>query len=127
MFTSTESIMRNNPTNPSSIDHFEKLSRVEKQTIPEAGPSSRFSDMSMAGNLKPPRRVTAASEVKALPDSPVLPPAVARAMDRARQSSVAYVIPTLDLSTTASRSAGLDEHRSAFPRTPVPARMANAI
>ena len=116
MFTSTESIMRNNPANPSSVDPFDKLPRVEKQDDGEVtvgqfehvGPSSRFSDMSMGK----PHPATPVIAPIAMPDSPVLPATVPRPTTRVRKSSLTYIIPTL--------------HRSAPPPIPM-TRMPNPI
>lgn len=126
MFTSSESIMRNNPSNPSSVEHdpFDKLERGQKQPEPPL-PTSRFSDMSMGGKLHP---STPGTMPKAMPDSPILPQVPSRAVARARQSSLAYIMPVLGLSERKFRSAGPDGIHGVYPRTPLPvANIGNAI
>lgn len=113
MFTSSESIMRNNPTNPNG-DPFDSLSRVEK--LSDGEPTVQFSELSPVAKTIP---NTPSTPPKAIPDSPTLPASLPVYAVAARQSTLSYVIPALSISDRQPGSADPEGHLSVPPHPPL--------
>ncbi|KAF7795631.1 hypothetical protein EIP86_006796 [Pleurotus ostreatoroseus] len=120
VFTSTESIMRNNPTNPSSIDPFDKLSHVEKQT--RATTTFQLSTLGATAKTVP---GTPVADLKAMPNSPILPASSATTSltlhsGGDRQSTVSLIAPTLMTFLERLPATANPEGHTQVPHPPLP-------
>ena len=110
--------MRNNPTNPSSLDAFDKLARAEKQV--DTGPPEP--------PLPPRRSIISRSQpptpypFKNLPGSPIisLPAPALLVKNPDRMSDMAYSIASAGTADhLLRRASNLDAHSSLPPHPPL--------